>query len=86
MALLDVFKTNCRKATYLHEKSREGDISFGEKLGMRLHMLYCKLCRAFVKQIELIERSAKAARERDVKLDPATRGNMQRALNEQIKG
>ena len=59
---MSVFKKiaiNCQQATYLHEKKREGKLSVLDRIGLWVHLLYCKFCSAFFKQLDVLEKSVK---------------------------
>ena len=48
---------NCKEATLAAAKGQEEQLSGKEKFFLRVHLLYCKLCRRFVKQTEFLKRS-----------------------------
>lgn len=45
---------DCEKATRLSVKKEEGKLSVTEKLQLFYHLLWCHVCRRFVKQIRRI--------------------------------
>lgn len=53
--LLNIFR-NCEEATFLISRGQEAPLSFAEKLWLRIHLLYCSLCRRFKKQSAVISR------------------------------
>lgn len=55
MILIDKIMISCKQATYLHEKKKEVKLDGLEHLGLWIHLLYCKFCSRFIKQVELIE-------------------------------
>ena len=59
MILIDKILISCRQATYLHEKKKEGKLDAAERFGLWVHLLYCKFCRLFIKQVEQLETSAR---------------------------
>lgn len=85
MSFIDIFKTNCKRATYLHEKVKEGKISMTEKLGMMVHMAYCRLCRRFIYQVEKIEAFGKTLSKKEATLDPNVKMAMKKAFAEELK-
>ncbi|WP_291913620.1 hypothetical protein [Chitinophaga sp. CB10] len=44
----------CKDATLLAEKRLQEKLSFRERFGLGLHLLYCKYCRRFMKQGRII--------------------------------
>lgn len=52
MSVLYILKMNCREATYLHEKKKEGKLSATEKIALNIHLLYCRMCALFYKQMD----------------------------------
>jgi hypothetical protein len=88
MGFFDTFKMTCRDVTYLHEKKREGKLSFAEMIGMRLHLLYCKLCRLFFKQLDGLEKQSYHLSHTDKissPLDNSAKDKMRQALADEMK-
>lgn len=56
MRFLDILKINCQQATCLHTKQKEGRLSLSERIGLKIHLAYCSLCRLFFAQIDVIEK------------------------------
>ena len=56
MNFLEILKMNCRQATCLHSKQQDGKLSFAEKMGLKIHLAYCSLCRLFFAQLDLAEK------------------------------
>ena len=56
---------NCKQNTELLSKALDRPITFREKLTMRLHLMMCRDCRNFEKQLAFI---CKASRELTDKL------------------
>jgi hypothetical protein len=48
-------KFNCRRATFLIEKTPESTLSFKENIEMRLHLLNCPVCRRYKEQSQVIQ-------------------------------
>jgi hypothetical protein len=44
----------CRGQTALLSRELDAPLSAGESLGVRAHLLYCRACRRFRKQIRLL--------------------------------
>lgn len=87
MGLLSAFKMSCKQATYLHEKKKEGKITFTETIGLKIHLLYCSLCRMFFKQIDELEKHSHhmaATNNPANRLNDTAREKMKQALQQQI--
>jgi len=88
MSLLQKIAINCQRATYLHEKNREGKLDAMERLGLWIHLLYCKFCKAFFKQIDVIETSSKKLSDNPAPssgLSDSKKTALQKAFDEQLK-
>jgi len=88
MNLFQAFKMSCRDATYLHGKEKEGKLSFSESLGLKVHLLYCNLCRLFFTQLDELEKHAHHYSHSDKTsstLDATAKEKMQHALDEEMK-
>lgn len=51
---------NCHDATLLLSHSRERELSFSERMKLRLHVGMCRGCRNFEKQLPRLGDAAKA--------------------------
>ena len=58
MILFDKIMISCKQATYLHEKRKEGKLDGMEKFGLWVHLVYCRFCALFIKQMAQIEVAA----------------------------
>jgi len=88
MNLFQAFKMSCRDATYLHGKQKEGKLPFTEAVGLKIHLLYCSLCRLFFKQLDKLEEQAHIFSHNDQStstLNSASKEKMQRALTDELK-
>jgi len=59
MKLKIPFKISCKEATYLHTLVQEGKMTFVQKIGFNFHLVYCKVCKKFVAQIEFLQSKLK---------------------------
>ncbi len=50
-------KLNCREVTALVLAGEDRRLSWGERLGVRLHMMVCKACPRFTLQVTLMRRA-----------------------------
>ncbi len=88
MNLFETFIISCKQATYLHTKKVEGKLSFAEKVGLKLHLLYCRICRLFFKQIDELEKHVHhCSHSNDIitPLDAAVKEKMQRTFANEMK-
>jgi hypothetical protein len=88
MGLFDTFKMSCRDATYLHGKQKEGKLSFSEMIGLRIHLLYCGLCRLFFKQLDVLEQQSKVignSEKQSPGCSAAAKEKMQQAIAQELK-
>jgi hypothetical protein len=77
---------NCRQATYLHEQKKEGKLSLAERFGLWLHLLYCGICRLFVKQVEEVEQACgKVAASEKAQMPEAAKQRLTSELQKQMQ-
>jgi len=53
-------KITCKEATEIRARGVVEEPSFYDRLRLRIHMLYCKMCKAWEKQIEMLRKGAQA--------------------------
>ncbi|MFN8286838.1 MAG: hypothetical protein U0V74_08815 [Chitinophagales bacterium] len=59
MNFISALKMNCRQATFLHQKKKEGKLSAMESFGLWWHTsIVCSFCRLFLKQIDFLTSSS----------------------------
>ncbi|MBB4841544.1 hypothetical protein HNP55_000039 [Paucibacter oligotrophus] len=51
-------RPNCREVTEMVLLAQEKPLSLSERLAVRLHLLICKACPRFLKQVELMRRAS----------------------------
>jgi hypothetical protein len=49
---------NCREASRLQSEALDKKLSFSRRVGLRLHLLICKWCRRYGKQIRFLRSAA----------------------------
>jgi hypothetical protein len=80
---------NCKKATYLIEKQRIGEITLREKLELKIHLAGCRVCRIFQQQSTAINRMIKNMFHHSVagniKLDDKFKDELQHMIDEQLE-
>jgi hypothetical protein len=51
---------NCKEAVRLQSEAMDRPLPFGRKIGLRLHLLICKWCRRYGRQIAFLRTAAHA--------------------------
>ena len=79
---------NCREAVRAQSEALDHSISLSKRLGLWLHLLLCKWCRRYGKQIGFLHDAAREHQERLVeaepqKLSPAARERIKQRLHAQ---
>lgn len=69
---------NCKQATELASKSLDIKLSFRQKIGLKMHLMMCGLCRAYEKQLRMIKKISP-------KLDAYIEGQEQHTLPDASK-
>ncbi len=54
---------SCQEAAQLISEDRDRSLRFGEKMGLRFHLVFCALCRGYKKNLDLLSRIAARAGE-----------------------
>ncbi|ALT76974.1 MAG: zf-HC2 domain-containing protein [Burkholderiaceae bacterium] len=49
---------NCREITALVLQAEDRRLGLGERLSVRMHMLICKACPRFLKQVSLMRKAS----------------------------
>lgn len=50
---------SCDQSTYLISKKQDGKLNLKEKFQLWMHLMFCKFCRRYDKQIEIIDSTIK---------------------------
>ncbi len=50
---------SCKEVTHLLSEAQERELSLGEKLGLRMHLVMCKGCSNFRDQMDFIRRACR---------------------------
>jgi hypothetical protein len=88
MSFLSKIAISCKQATYLHEKRREGKLDALEGLGLWIHLLYCRFCKLFIKQVQLLETASHKlyqTAETKFHLTPNRKAELQKAFEKELK-
>lgn len=76
---------SCRDVTALVSRSQDRDLTHHERWGLRLHLLYCRGCRAFASQIQFLRQAMRELEQRcqsesNARLSLAARTRIRQAL------
>lgn len=71
----------CKEATYLHEVKKEGKLTLSQRVGLWVHLLYCNLCRRFVKQTDVLSKQVKELNNSTGTLSADAKQKIQQAIN-----
>jgi len=80
----------CREVTRLVSQSMDARLAWHQRLGLRIHLLYCVWCRRYAAQIQFLRKAAsQLANEKDdscpVKLSEEAKGQIRARLREAVK-
>jgi len=50
---------NCRQVTRLVSQSMDARLSWYQRLGVRIHLLYCAWCRRYAAQLQFLRKASK---------------------------
>ena len=56
---------SCKDVAHLASQALEAPLTWRQRWGMRLHLLFCRLCRRYVGQLRFLERAFKRGRNDD---------------------
>lgn len=79
---------SCKEVNVLASKALDTRLSGRERWAIRMHLMFCNLCRRYVRQLNFLHRATEwIKREQvelydDVKLPEEARGRIRRALEE----
>jgi hypothetical protein len=76
------FAPNCQQASRLQSEALDRQLSLSKRLGLRLHLAFCRWCRRYGRQIRYLRQ---AAHEHDDQLADATPQNLSPAARDRIK-
>jgi hypothetical protein len=86
MNLLNIISMSCRQATYLHEKKKQGSITTTEQIGLWWHLIKCRFCAFFYKQLDHLEDSTRnlgIKAEQQITLPPERKAAIQKNFDQQ---
>lgn len=81
---------NCKEAARLQSEALDRKLPFLRQLGLRLHLLYCKWCRRYGRQISFLRSAAQESTAHDhasppQSLSPEARERIKRRLESEKK-
>jgi len=87
---LRILSPDCREASRLQSEALDHSLPRGQRFGLRLHLLLCKWCRRYGKQIRFLRQAVHEHPDEvnDVtpqSLTPEARERLKQALREQQK-
>jgi hypothetical protein len=91
MKYKDKIMMNCEGAAGLVEKSRDKKLDLLERMGLWVHMAYCKFCTIFYKQSAILDQSARAYASRiddgkkSYPLNPRRKDEIKRSLETELQ-
>ncbi len=81
---------SCHTATALIEKKRDKKLDLPERIGLWVHLAYCKICGLFFAQGKILDDSIKAYAEKvaqgekTYKLNPERKGKLTEAFDKEL--
>ena len=57
MKILQLLSPTCKQVSRLQSQALEGKLSFAQRAGLRMHLMLCKWCRRYAKQIGFMHKS-----------------------------
>ena len=86
MKLMNKLMLSCKKATELIEKRSFVNLSFAEKVQLKMHVGVCSACRSYEKQSQVIDQSLKhistSKKPKDLKLSEENKKHIINTLEE----
>ena len=75
----------CREISRLVSESMDHDLSFRQRMQMRMHLAMCRLCSGFARQLRLLRRAARENPERLTDTGDDTDSRLSDEARERIK-
>ena len=76
---------SCKETSRLLSESRERPLPLRTRIGLKLHLMMCRLCRRSVRQIAAIEAAARAFGRRAEESPPESLGSLCPEARERIE-
>lgn len=74
----------CKEASVLATKAMDGKLTLRERVGLRLHVAMCGLCRRYVRDMKRLRETVRSASQIEFKLLPES-VTLSRSSRERIK-
>lgn len=90
-SLLSKMKMNCESSCKTYSESLDREISFGERLRLKIHFFICKACGVYAEQVGFINETTKkhsqATQEnlKKTKMNCEAKDRIKQALNSKLK-
>lgn len=85
MSILKSILMNCKEATLLSTRQTEETLTWRERLGLRIHLLICKPCLHFSRQIRSIQKTLQSLAESDIiSFNEKKKEELQKKVNESL--
>ncbi len=69
---VNALSPSCKQATRLQSEAMDRQLPFLHRLGLRVHLLLCKWCRRYGKQLSFLRGAAQDCAEHDLGTPPVT--------------
>ena len=81
--VVSLLSPSCKQASRLQSESLDRPLTFFERLGLRLHLLLCKWCRRYGKQLKFLRSAAHQCEDHQPgqKLSPEARERIKQRLH-----
>ena len=76
---------NCKQVSELVSQSLDRRLSLRERLGVRMHLLMCDMCRRYRRQLLFLSRASRRLLGRDTRLPPEARRRISDRLREESR-
>lgn len=75
----------CRDVTQLISRSMDSSLPIGERMGVRLHLLMCKFCARYERQLFLIRETLRRVVAAEARQEGPADGKLSKEARERIK-
>lgn len=62
---------NCKEVTYMVSESMDRKLPFAQRMGIRMHLLMCRFCSRFRKQLLLLSKVSRIHEPHGEAIDPS---------------
>lgn len=75
---------SCKEVTDLASRALDMPIAWRQRFGMRMHLMFCRLCRRYVRHLRFLDRALKRARDEKLQCR-SVRGRLSEQARERIR-